>query len=189
MAQNFLVEIILSWVEQVLSGWSCKASLPDGSLPDNIVSVFIEGNFKVISCLCLWIIRWSSVGKRCQTNREKKGEGRGAIQFCNIYLPLQRTDLFSIANVTGKTKKLFWKGVKAWVSKMINYFLWANILGCSFELFPNICIIIATIINQGLNYVVKKSGWVLIRHRRSLPSIILWLPTPPLGIPLKAFYS
>lgn len=30
-----------------------QASLPDGSLPDNILSVFIEGNFKVISCLCL----------------------------------------------------------------------------------------------------------------------------------------
>lgn len=189
MAQNFLVEIILSWVEQVLSGWSCKASLPDGSLPDNIVSVFIEGNFKVISCLCLWIIRWSSVGKRCQTNREKREKGEEPFSFV-IYICHYREQIYSALQMwQAKQKKLFWKGVKAWVSKMINYFLWANILGCSFELFPNICIIIATIINQGLNYVVKKSGWVLIRHRRSLPSIILWLPTPPLGIPLKAFYS
>lgn len=164
-----------------IGGWLPKASLPDGSLPDNILSVFIEGNFKVISCLCLWIIRWSSVGKRCQTNREKKGEGRGAIQFCNIYLPLQRKRFIEHCKCDRQNKKLFWQSVKAWVSKMINYFLWANILGCSFELLPNICILISIITNQGVNYVVEKSGWVLRRHRGSLPSTILWIPIPPPG--------
>lgn len=33
--------------------------------PDNMLSFFMEGNFRVISCLCRWIIRWSSVGNRC----------------------------------------------------------------------------------------------------------------------------
>lgn len=33
--------------------------------PDNMLSFFMEGNFRVISCLCRWIIRWSSVWNRC----------------------------------------------------------------------------------------------------------------------------
>lgn len=35
-----------------------------GVWSDSMLSFFIEGNFRVISCLCRWIIRWSSVGKR-----------------------------------------------------------------------------------------------------------------------------
>lgn len=47
--------------------------------PDNMLSLFMEENLRVISCLCRWIIRWSSVWNRCRVgigvffSRRKKG--------------------------------------------------------------------------------------------------------------------
>lgn len=46
------------------------------SLPVNAASVFMEGNLRVISCLCLWMIRCSSNWKRCSTpTQEERCEG------------------------------------------------------------------------------------------------------------------
>lgn len=158
MAQNFLVEIILSWVEQVL-------------VADHPKLLCLMAPYLIT--YCLFLLRETSksfhacayessdgplLGSAVRQIEKKKGEGRGAIQFCNIYLPLQRKRFIQHCKCDRQNKKLFWKSVKTWVSKMINYFLCANILGCSFELLPNICIIISIITNQGLNYVLEKSG-------------------------------
>lgn len=140
-AQNSPVEIISSQVKQVSTcGWS---NLPKplcliGSLPDIILSVFIEGNFKVISCLCLWIIRWSSVGKRCQTNR-KKGRIEGICSAMSSIFTIREGNNDIYINRTSKT--VHYKNVKAWVHSIIllEQVLW----NVPFELCPHICIIIS----------------------------------------------
>ena len=40
--------------------------------PVKALSVLMEGNFRVISCLCLWIIRWASVWKLCPPPGERQ---------------------------------------------------------------------------------------------------------------------
>lgn len=46
------------------------ASLSGAPSPVKAVSVLMAGNLRVISCLCLWMIRCSSNWKRCSTSTE-----------------------------------------------------------------------------------------------------------------------
>lgn len=67
--------------------WQLNVFLIPIFSPDNMLSVFSEGNFKVISCLWLWIIRWSSVGKRCW---EKKNFSSWNIDWIILFFTIPR---------------------------------------------------------------------------------------------------
>lgn len=65
---------------RVLCGpWRCSS-------PDNMLSFFMEGNLRVISCLCRCIIRWSSVGKRCKMFEKAEVQIRKVVLELNCLL-------------------------------------------------------------------------------------------------------
>lgn len=91
------------------------------NLPDNMLSFFIEGNLRVISCLCRCIIRWSSVGNRCWVWREN--------ELCCMY---EEENVFSFVN-KNKSLMLSSKISLNCIFQWRFYLLQASILYSSFS--------------------------------------------------------
>lgn len=163
------------WESSVELFWPCKPSLSDAFLPDSILSVFIEGNFKVISCLCRWIMRWSSVGKRCWGKRERNRRHL----VCSTQLITQWTR-HSAPETRQARKKLVLGKKKCYHTSKYSSQFHTDLHTCggigagagSFQLYANMCVIIPICLPKGLPMLQGDADkWALLRVTLQFPRI------------------